>query len=183
MPSRRSDEYPWETQFADAIYQAEGRAGARVPYGLVGDFPRGADEQTARFFLIDKIRRWQRQFEEKTGKNSFGASGYTDAFLEWFRDRYAPIGAANDPNNLNQNWLGNVRAGLTSSVSGLSLSNINNRVGSILQLGDPLTGAKKPFVQKPVTNVDTPGFKLFLKIVILLIVAILLIILLKKPSK
>jgi hypothetical protein len=40
------------------------------------------------------------------------SAGKPGKFVDFFRDRYAPIGASNDPNNLNINWAGNVRKAL-----------------------------------------------------------------------
>lgn len=38
----------------------------------------------------------------------YGALVLSPDTLEWIRDHWAPIGAANDPNNKNANWLTNV---------------------------------------------------------------------------
>jgi hypothetical protein len=35
---------------------------------------------------------------------------YTDAFIAYLGSRYAPMGASNDPNGLNENWVRNVSA-------------------------------------------------------------------------
>jgi hypothetical protein len=84
----------------DAIYRAEG-----VPshgnvllarqYGGHAKVPiaRGRAETAA------LLRRYYGLWVKR------GRPGF---FLSWVAERYAPIGAANDPTNLNENWLPNV---------------------------------------------------------------------------
>lgn len=38
-------------------------------------------------------------------------------FVDFMQKRWAPIGVANDPNNLNSNWAGNVRKALQKQLS------------------------------------------------------------------
>ena len=90
----------WEdTEIAQAIYFAEGGAKAKVPYGILSVKVR--DEAEARQVCLNTIRnnrvRWQKA----------GAKG---DYLEFLARRYAPVvGATNDPQGLNRNWLRNVR--------------------------------------------------------------------------
>lgn len=48
------------------------------------------------------IRKNRERFERNNG-------GHTD-FIDYLSERYAPRGAENDPDNLNENWTRNVRA-------------------------------------------------------------------------
>lgn len=51
----------------------------------------------------------QRRYEQQTGQSSVGDDGrVTAGYLAFLAARYAPVGASNDPTNLNVNWLGNV---------------------------------------------------------------------------
>lgn len=80
---------------ADAIYIVEGGAKAKVPYGILSvktNDPRRICLNTIRNNYI----RWQN-------------AGSKGDFLEFLAGRYAPIGVANDPRNLNRNWLPNLR--------------------------------------------------------------------------
>lgn len=43
------------------------------------------------------------------------AAGRPGKFIDFVQQRWAPIGVANDPNNLNKNWSGNVRKALQSN--------------------------------------------------------------------
>ena len=81
-----------------AIYHAEGGKRARVPYGILS--VKVKDEAEARSVCLRTIRHCWRDWE---------AAGRPDDFLEALARRYAPIGSANDPRNLNRNWLQNVR--------------------------------------------------------------------------
>lgn len=186
--SRRADEYPWETIFADAIYRAEGRKGARTPYGLVGDFPRGTDEQTARYFLIGKIRRWQKEYEADTRKQALGYGGFQDDFITWFGNRYAPtVGATNDPNFLNLNWLPNVRK-IMGELSGTGTSNIEERVSSLLPQYQKLTPKQSASIRAAkglpsATDLNNPAVKNMIKISILFIVLVLLLLFYRQSKK
>lgn len=53
-----------------------------------------------------------------TGVLPTGADGrYTDAFLTWLSARYAPVGASNDPTNLNANHARNLIAAYHASAT------------------------------------------------------------------
>ena len=43
-------------------------------------------------------------------------AGKPNKFVDFFRDRWAPLGAENDPKNLNQNWAPNVRESLKEQL-------------------------------------------------------------------
>lgn len=89
-----------------AIYQAEGGARARVPYGLISDgwcVELGACKYYAREMVMIHLRRWQKA----------GASG---DFLVYLASKWAPVGASNDPSGLNNHWLKNVRFFLNKGV-------------------------------------------------------------------
>lgn len=94
----RAEVYDSET-IADAIYQAEGGAKTIHPYGVLSISCHG--EAQCRAICVRTIEntftRWQ-------------ADGSQGGFLEALSARYAPIGASNDSQHLNEHWLGNVRA-------------------------------------------------------------------------
>jgi hypothetical protein len=53
-----------------------------------------------------------RNVAERTVKNAYRKwhkAGNPGDFLAFLADQYAPIGAENDPKNLNSNWLRNVQ--------------------------------------------------------------------------
>lgn len=86
------------SKIVDAIYLAEGGERAIKPYGILS-VPcetktecRKICENTVR----NNYKRW-----EKAGKPG--------TYLEFLAARFAPIGASNDPYQLNRNWLKNVK--------------------------------------------------------------------------
>ena len=83
---------------ADAIYRAEGGAKTRHPYGVLSVKVSG--EAEARRVCLNSIRNSRGRWEK---------AGRPGEWLEFFSKRWAPVGASNDPTNLNQNWLRNVR--------------------------------------------------------------------------
>jgi hypothetical protein len=80
---------------ADAIYKAENSK--RYPYGIIVPGKRLSKEK-ARVYCINTIKHkyFDWSHEKKT------------PFLNYLASKYAPIGAGNDPTNLNRNWLKNV---------------------------------------------------------------------------
>ena len=84
--------------FCDAVYHAEGGAKAKKPYGVLSVPCNG--EAECRRICINSYNNNQKRFANQ--------SKFTD-FTEFFASRWAPIGVANDPTNLNANWLKNVR--------------------------------------------------------------------------
>ena len=101
---------PYETlsdvdvdRIADAIYVIEGGSKTKFPYGIRSIDTKG-DVAKARKICINTIRNNHKRWL-KTEKKS--------EFLSFLANRYAPIGAANDPKNLNSNWLKNLKTQLT----------------------------------------------------------------------
>lgn len=91
-------------RIADAIYVAEGGAKAKKPYGILS--VKVANEAEARRVAVNTIRNnWKRWHD----------AGKPGEYLEFLAKRYAPVGAENDPQGLNKNWLKNVRAGLAKT--------------------------------------------------------------------
>ncbi len=88
-------------QIADAIYLAEGGEKAKSPFGILSVKCEGYDH--CRQICLNTIRNNRKRYEE-WGHKKF------DTYLQFLSSRYAPIGAENDPTNLNQYWLGNVKS-------------------------------------------------------------------------
>jgi len=86
----------------NAIYLAEGGKSAKVPYGILS--VKVANESEARQVCLNTVRNNWRRWED---------AGKPGEYLQFLRDRYAPIGAKNDPKGLNKNWLKNVKNHLT----------------------------------------------------------------------
>lgn len=84
---------------ADAIYKVEGGKKAKVPYGILS--VKVKNEEDARRICLNTIKNnWKRW--EKAGKKG--------DFIDFLANKYAPIGAENDPKNLNKNWSKNIHA-------------------------------------------------------------------------
>lgn len=85
-------------QYATAIGKAENSKSH--PYGIMTRYwhttPRQACINTIRHYLRD----WRKSTQE---------TGLETNFLPYLARHYAPIGASNDPNGLNRNWIRNVR--------------------------------------------------------------------------
>ena len=86
-------------RLADAIYRAEGGAKAKKPYGILSIPVR--DEAHARRICINTINNNVKRWEK---------AGRPGDYIEFLARRYAPVGASNDPNGLNHNWVRNVKA-------------------------------------------------------------------------
>ena len=82
-------------KLADAIYKAEGGAKTAHPYGILKKYKTTNPRQACLNTLRSKYKLWV-------------ASGRQKSYLQFLSERYAPIGASNDPKGLNQNWLKNV---------------------------------------------------------------------------
>lgn len=54
------------------------------------------------------IRNNVTRYEQETGLSARVNDRYTDEFIRYLGSKYAPIGVANDPTNLNRNWVSNV---------------------------------------------------------------------------
>ena len=89
-----------DEEIANAIYFAEGGKKAKVPYGILSI--KCYTEKECRQICLNTIRNNRRRYKE------YGHKKY-DTYLKFLASRYCPIGAKNDPNNLNQYWLKNVK--------------------------------------------------------------------------
>ena len=87
-------------KLADAIFFAEGGTFAAKPFGILSVSCEGYGE--CRKVCLNTIRNNWKRF------NDYGHKTHPD-YLSFLASRYAPIGVSNDPKNLNQNWLKNVR--------------------------------------------------------------------------
>jgi len=86
-------------KIANAIYLAEGGRKAVKPYGILS-IPCDSESE---------CRRICRNTIRNNFKRYLDAKAYLrETYLEFLSRRYAPIGAANDPRGLNQNWIKNV---------------------------------------------------------------------------
>lgn len=85
-------------KIADKIYLIEGGAKTKHPYGVLSIKTSG-NQDVARRICLNTIRnnysRWQK-------------SPKTNDFLTFLGNKYAPVGADNDKNNLNVNWIKNI---------------------------------------------------------------------------
>jgi len=88
----------YAARLADAIYLAEGGAKASRPYGIMAK--RRLTEQEARRWCLNTIRSNWKRWEQ---------AGKPGDFVDSLAQRYAPVGAANDPRGLNKNWPRNVK--------------------------------------------------------------------------
>jgi hypothetical protein len=92
----------FKSTLLDAINKAEGGWSAAVPYGIQGTVTRQGvtyfPSRAAASALVDNIYE------------SWIQRGKPGDFLSYLQSVWAPIGATNDPQNLNRNWLGNVTA-------------------------------------------------------------------------
>ena len=85
-------------KLADAIFLAEGGYKATYLYGIRS--VKYENEEEARRICINSIKNNIKRWEK---------AGRPEDFITFMSRRYAPIGAKNDPNNLNKNWVKNVR--------------------------------------------------------------------------
>jgi hypothetical protein len=85
-------------QIANAIYWAEGGKATSHPYGILAHYEHTTPRQAA----INTIKHARRDFK---GENWLGLD-----FIEFLGNRYCPVGADNDPTNLNVNWVKNVKS-------------------------------------------------------------------------
>lgn len=80
-------------KLADAIKVSE--ASKSHPYGIMQRYKRTTPRQAC----INTIKHAIKDYR-----------GNDSGFIEFLGKRYAPIGAKNDPTNLNKNWTNNVQA-------------------------------------------------------------------------
>ena len=86
------------SEIADAIFWAEGGYKAKYYYGIVS--VKYNDIHEARQICLNTIKNhYKRHLRHDCGLD----------YLVCLSKRYCPIGAENDPNNLNVNWLNNVK--------------------------------------------------------------------------
>jgi hypothetical protein len=95
-----------DPQFLQALRRAE-NGGPGREFGVLS-VPAPTYEDQARV-AAESVRRSLERFEA-TGRQAVDpATGrYTEAFIRFFSHRYAPVGAANDPTNLNQHHARNL---------------------------------------------------------------------------
>lgn len=89
-----------DTEIVEAIYRAEGGADATYLYGI-----RSVSYDTpaeARRICFNTVRNNRKRYADYGHKTH-------DTYLNFLASRYAPIGAGNDPKNLNRHWLKNVK--------------------------------------------------------------------------
>jgi hypothetical protein len=95
-----ADEIPYtNTQIVNAIYKAEGGIHAKKPYGILSVPCR--DTEDCRAICIRTVKRSRIRYSRHVGRNG-------ETFLSYLSRKYAPIGAFNDPQGLNKNWIDNV---------------------------------------------------------------------------
>jgi len=87
-------------EIADAIYKSEGADLATYPYGIRSVKCEGLTE--CRQVCLNTIRNNRKRYVD------YGHKKY-DTYLEFLASRYAPVNAPNDPQELNKNWLKNVK--------------------------------------------------------------------------
>lgn len=86
--------------YVNAIYWAEGGKNARKPFGILSVKCEGYED--CRTICENTVRNNIRRFRE------YGHKEFND-YLSFLASRYAPVGAGNDPKNLNKNWIKNVK--------------------------------------------------------------------------
>jgi hypothetical protein len=100
----KGESIPDFNRIVDSIYLAEGGAKAKKPFGILS--VPCYDYETCRIIAYNTVRNNYRRWQ---------AAGESGEYLEFLAQRYAPLGAANDPRGLNKNWIRNVRYFLEKS--------------------------------------------------------------------
>lgn len=96
---------PYFNSVVSAIYLAEGGAKTRHPFGILSVSCNGYED--CRQVCFNTVRNnWFR----------YAKAGYKGDYLVYLANVYCPIGAGNDPNGLNKNWLGNVSKFMDSGL-------------------------------------------------------------------
>jgi hypothetical protein len=94
-----------DARLLGAIRKAE-MGGAGKEFGVLYS---GADTyQQQATIAANTIRSKQSDYEATRGYSAVVENRYTDEFIAYLGSKYAPVGAANDPGNLNSNWVNNV---------------------------------------------------------------------------
>lgn len=88
-----------DDEIVNAIYKAEGGKKAQYPFGIRSVNCDGYDD--CRQVCLNTVRNNRKRYAD------YGHKKY-DTYLEFLASRYAPVGADNDPKNLNKNWIKNV---------------------------------------------------------------------------
>ena len=98
----------------DAIYISEGGSKAKVPYGLVNSSWCMDEPGWCRYYAGEVIRvhhkRWMNNHIDLSDNI------LDPKFLHYLASKYAPIGANNDPRNLNNHWEKNVKYYLETKI-------------------------------------------------------------------
>lgn len=76
-------------RLANAIYRAEGGAKTSHPYGILAHYKHTTPRQACINTINHQLKHWN-------GKGDF---------IEFLGKTYCPIGAKNDPQGLNKNWV------------------------------------------------------------------------------
>lgn len=84
-------------EWADAIRHAEGNSN----YGILAHYKHTSYRQACKNTVRHVFAEYQ-------------ASDTKEPFIDYLANKYAPIGASNDPTGLNVNWKGNVLCYLQS---------------------------------------------------------------------
>jgi hypothetical protein len=79
-------------QIANAIYKAEGGAKTSHPYGILAHYKHTSPRQAC----LNTIAHARRDYKGKD-------------LISFLGSRYCPVGARNDPQGLNVNWIKNVK--------------------------------------------------------------------------
>ena len=94
-------EQEWtDEEICEAIFWSEGGYDTRYPYGIKSVSCKGI--KGCKIVCLRTIRSNRKRYADY-GHKDYGS------YLEFLASRYAPIGASNDPTNLNKNWLTNVK--------------------------------------------------------------------------
>lgn len=90
----------WD-DLVDAIYIAEGGQKAKKPFGILSVKCDGYND--CRRICMNTVVNNMKRFK------NYGHKTHKD-YLSFLASRYAPVGAANDPTNLNKHWLKNIKS-------------------------------------------------------------------------
>ena len=89
-------------RLANSILLAEGNSN----YGILTHYKHTSYRQAC----INTCKHaWKDWLATRPKVSPRAGKGHKMAFLEFLANRYAPGGVANDPHNLNKNWLANVQ--------------------------------------------------------------------------
>ena len=99
-PQRAGASEYTDTQIVNAIFVIEGGYKADYLYGIRSVSYK--DEAEARQICFNTVRNNRKRFAD------YGHKEYPD-FLSFLASRYAPLNVKNDPHNLNNHWLKNLK--------------------------------------------------------------------------